>query len=92
MESIQSPDFDVFRIEDEDGAIRVSLTLVASEVSDVDTRRETINALLKIKTMLDNNQRLAIWSYAADEKTVLGMAYYSPLTEDYHYKSAGELN
>jgi hypothetical protein len=92
MKSIQSSKFDVFRIEDEDGAIRISLTLLSSEASKVDTRRETINALLEIKAMLDNNQRLAVWSYAADQKTVLGMAYYSPLTEEYHYKSAGELN
>ena len=91
-ESIQSPNFDVFRIEDEDGAIRISLTLVSSELTDADTRRETINALLEIRTILDNNQRLAVWSYAADQKTILGMAYYSPLTEDYHYKPAGELN
>jgi hypothetical protein len=89
---IQSPNFEVFEIADEDGAVRISLTLVPSPSSAADIRRETINALLEIKSRLDDKKRLSVWSYETDHQTVQGMAYYSPVTEQYHYKSAGELN
>jgi hypothetical protein len=54
-------------------------------------KRRTLNALMEIQTLIGTTDRLAVWAYEDDQRTVQGMAFYSPLSERYHFKTAGEL-
>ena len=88
---IQSPDFRVLQVREESGAIRVEVMLTPSTTSESETRRRTLNALMEIQTTIGNTDRLAVWAYQEDQQKVQGMAFYSPLSEQYHFKTAGEL-
>jgi len=87
----RSKEFEVLQVVDEDGAVRVDLTLTPPPLNGSDTRRRTLNALAKIQTLIGHDDRLAVWAYQSAPKTLQGMAFYSPLSEQYHFKTAGEL-
>ena len=88
---IESPDFRVLQVRDEDGAIRVEVTLTPPAATESETHRRTLNTLMEIQTVAGNSDRLAVWTYQDNQQEVQGMAFYSPLSEQYHFKSAGEL-
>ena len=89
---IESEDYSVHEIGRDDKAIRVDITLKSESLSPGDTKRVTLNALYDIQARLGEEQHLAVWSYSGRPLTISGMAFYSSLTDTYHFKGPEELN
>jgi hypothetical protein len=87
----RSSEFEVLRVVEEDGAVRVDLTLTPPPLNGPETRRRALNALTEIQALIGYDDRLAVWVYQPVPKALQGMAFYSPLSEQYHFKTAGEL-
>ena len=88
---LQSPSFRVLQAKEESGAIRVEVVLTPPTTNESETRRRVLNALMEIQTKIGKLDRLAVWAYGKDQQEIQGMAFYSPISEQYHFKTAGEL-
>jgi hypothetical protein len=92
ISGIESEDYSVREIGRDDKAIRVDITLKSESLSQGDVKRVTLNALYDIQAQLGKEQHLAVWSYSGQPLTISGMAFYSSLTDTYHFKGPEELN
>ncbi len=92
ISGIESEDYSVQEIGRDGKAIRVDITLKSETIPQGDAKRITLNALYEIQALLGKEQHLAVWSYAGQPLTIRGMAFYSSLTDTYHFKGPEELN
>ena len=92
IKALPSSDFLVLKVSMEDRAIRVDILLSPIPASEQDIKRVTLNALYSIQSRIGKEDHLAVWAYAEDRATALGMAFYSSISEQYLFKSAGELS
>jgi hypothetical protein len=88
---LRSSEFEILQIREEGEAIRIDLALSPPALTESETRRRTLNALMEIQALIGGTDRLAVWSYKPNRQTIQGMAFYSPISEQYHFRTAGEL-
>lgn len=88
---MQPKDYEIIEVHDEGGVIRVGVALHSSPAGG-ELKRTTLNILHEIQAVIGTDDRLAVWTHNPHDHQVQGMAFYSPLTETYHYKPADELN
>lgn len=91
IERIETKDYEIVEVQDEGGVIRVDVSL-PSPVSGGELERTTYNILHEIQAEIGMDDRLAVWTHHGEDRQLMGMAFYSPLTETYHFKTADELN
>ena len=89
--SLSGSDYKIVQILDEGGLLRVNLVLVPVPDTESEVKRRAMDTLQRFQSEVGKNLRLAVWVYAEDEETCQGMAFYSPVTESYQFKSAEEL-
>lgn len=91
IEGIEATDYEILEVKDEGGVIRIDVSLNEA-TSEGETKRRTLNILHQVQAMVGTDDRLAVWAFLPEKQESVGMAFYSPLTETYHFKSADELN
>lgn len=90
IEGMQPEDYEVIQVQDEGGVIRVDVSLHSSSTGG-ELKRMVLNMLHEIQAVIGSDDRLAVWAHDSHDE-LQAMAFYSPLTETYHYKTADELN
>lgn len=91
IENVQSRDFSVSRVSMEGIAIRVDVQLSESPVDRATLERQTRNALFAIQSAIGTEDHLAVWAFTGNPPVLQGMAFYSSLTEQYTFKTSGEI-
>lgn len=89
---IESEDYSVVEIGRDDKALRVNVSLGSETLTGGDVKRITLNALYDIQARVGKEEHLAVWSYSGRPLTIRGMAFYSSLTDTYHFKGPEELD
>jgi hypothetical protein len=86
-----STDFEVMEVLNEMESVRVNIRLTPASSAQAELKRRTLNALYSIQSVIGKDHRLSVWTYSNEASTTQGMAFYSPLTESYVFKSSTDL-
>ena len=83
--------YQVWGVEDDHGVLKVNVILKPPTLDPAETKRLTLNTLFDLQTIVGTDLNLSAWSYTEPQGELLGMAFYSSLTEQSHFKSAAEM-
>lgn len=83
--------YQVWGVEDDHGVLKVNVVLKPPTQDPAEVKRLTLNTLFDLQTIVGTDLNLSAWSYTEPQGALLGMAFYSSLTEQSHFKSAAEI-
>ncbi len=83
--------YQVWGVEDDHGVLKVNVVLKPPTQDPAEVKRLTLNTLFDLQTIVGTDLNLSAWSYTEPESELLGMSFYSALTEQSHFKSASEI-
>ena len=81
----------VWGVEDDHGVLKVNVVLKPPTQDPAEVKRLTLNTLYDLQTIVGRDLNLSAWSYTEPQGELLGMSFYSSLTEQSHFKSASEI-
>ena len=81
----------VWGVEDDHGVLKVNVVLKPPTQDPAEVKRLTLNTLYDLQTIVGTDLNLSAWSYTEPQGELLGMSFYSSLTEQSHFKSASEI-
>ena len=90
IKSVQSNDFVIKEVVQEDDSIRVNIVQRKSPDEIPELRRLTLNALFKVQLTTGKNVRLSVWNWEENAGQFTGYAFYSTLDKSYHFKTLGD--
>jgi len=90
IRAFTSPRFVVESVIPEEGAVRVNIRWNRPPDSESELKRAALNALLEIQTAAGKQVRLSVWCRDSDAEDISGYAFYSPLSDTYHFRLPGE--
>ena len=83
--------YQVSGVEDDHGVLKVNVVLKPPTQDPAEVKRLTLNTLFDLQTIVGTDLNLSAWTYTEPEGELLGMSFYSSLTEQSHFKSASEM-
>lgn len=83
--------YQVWGVEDNHGVLKVNVVLISPTQDLSEVKRLTLNTLFDLQTIVGTDLNLSAWSYTEPQGELLGMAFYSSLTEQSHFKNASEI-
>ena len=91
---MQSVNYRIHSVQNDRGVVRVNIVLALPPLSDDDIRVATLNVLYDLQSLIGRKETLSVWSASEETPGQLqfqGMAFFSAITENTHFKSANEL-
>lgn len=72
-------------------AVRCDVAVLKTPSTESELRRLAYNVAGEIQGTLGRERHLAVWIFADDGEALLGVAFYSPLTESFQFRTTEEL-
>ncbi len=92
LAKLERNQYQVWGVEDDHGVLKVNVVLKPPTQDPAEVKRLTLNTLFDLQTIVSTDINLSAWAYAETEGELLGMSFYSALTEQSHFKSAAEIS
>ncbi len=81
-------------VQDDSGILRVNILLDSVPQNERELRVKILEVLYDIQTLVGKKMSIAIWagtSSGDDPLKLQGVAFYSSINEDYHFRNANEI-
>lgn len=83
--------FRMLEVSREELAVRCDVAVLAAPPAESELRRLAYNIAGEIQALLGRERHLAVWMFDPGGETLLGVAFYSPLTESFQFRTTQEL-
>jgi hypothetical protein len=88
---VQWERFRMLDVSREELAVRCDVAVLEAPSTESELRRLAYNIAGEIQALLGRERHLAVWIFGPDGETLLGVAFYSPLTESFQFRTTQEL-
>ena len=88
-------DYQLHSVQESGGVLRVNIFLVPPPSTEEELRMRTLNTLYDVQALVGKEKTVGVWvgeSPGQDPLTLLGVAFYSSITETPTFKSAKEIS